>query len=597
MKKGTTEFYSGNIFHLQQQVALLAKKQDAFYWIRLLTFLFFASALGYGVYCSSFFYVLGGIVSFALFGYAVYADVALARKRRFLDAKISVNQKELDCLAYSFTQFHDGDEYAGLDQHLVADFQLFGKGSLYQFVSRCNTVLGRRQFATSLVQPLCDIEAIKDKQIAIKELADKFEFRQDFQAHGMNVDEAGNELDRLVHWLAQPAISIWKMRGLALFATAVNGAVLVLVALGILSVSSIGLGLAAGLWAVYSQKKIVDRAHDSLGKTSALFLKYSALFELAERVDFQSPVLVGIQSKLEHQGHRASEQIASLQSILNRFDLRYNVFVSIFINAYTGFDLLVLVALERWKNANSAYVKQWFEALSELDSLQSFGTLTFNTGDGWCFPKPQEHVFCIKGTAIGHPLIADDKRVCNSFDMQGRPSVRIITGANMAGKSTFMRTIACNMILAMNGAPVCAEQFRFTPVEILSSIKIEDSLLRNESYFYAELHRLQSIITRVGEQPKSLVILDEIMRGTNSKDKQVGTRGLVEKLIATQAPVIIATHDLSIGELEQSYPECVANYCFEVELNGNELYFDYTLKRGISTKLNASFLMQKMGIL
>ncbi len=161
----------------------------------------------------------------------------------------------------------------------------------------------------------------------------------------------------------------------------------------------------------------------------------------------------------------------------------------------------------------------------------------------------------------------------------------------------FYLPITVNLILAMNGAPVCSMDFVFTPCNIMSSIKIQDSLTNNESYFYAELLRLKDIIYHAKSNEKTFVVLDEILRGTNTKDKQLGSLGLLEKLISLNAVVIIATHDLAIAELERKYPESVVNYCFEVELTNDQLIFDYKLKQGISQKLNASFLMKKMEII
>jgi DNA mismatch repair ATPase MutS len=198
---------------------------------------------------------------------------------------------------------------------------------------------------------------------------------------------------------------------------------------------------------------------------------------------------------------------------------------------------------------------------------------------------------------LGHPLIKKEIRVNNNFTIKGKPSITIITGANMAGKSTFLRSISINLILAMNGAPVCAKKLIFSPSDIMSSIKIQDSLFKNESYFYAELLRLKEVITHANNNPQTIIFLDEILRGTNTKDKQNGTLGLLEKLISQKSIAFIATHDLSIGELEKKYPDIVKNYCFEVELTHDQLIFDYKLKNGISNKLNASFLMKKMGII
>jgi len=229
--------------------------------------------------------------------------------------------------------------------------------------------------------------------------------------------------------------------------------------------------------------------------------------------------------------------------------------------------------------------------------LISFATFAFNNNGSVVYPTVANDGFSVQAIDMGHPLINSTVRINNSFSISGMPTVLIITGANMAGKSTFLRTVGVNLLLGMNGAPVIAKSFTFTPCDIYSCIKIQDSLINNESYFYAELVRLKEIIEHCKKHPKTLVILDEILRGTNSKDKQIGSLGFIEKLIQLKVPLIVATHDLVIGELEQRYSGIAVNQCFEVELVNDELYVDYKLKKGISQKLNASFLLKKMEII
>jgi len=236
-------------------------------------------------------------------------------------------------------------------------------------------------------------------------------------------------------------------------------------------------------------------------------------------------------------------------------------------------------------------------ALSEFESLLSFSVFAYNNQESVSYPVISDNEFTFHAIELGHPLLHPSVRICNDISFSGTPSVLIITGANMAGKSTFLRTLSVNLILAMNGAPVCAKELVFTPCDIMSSIKIQDSLLNNESYFYAELLRIKDVIDHVKVNPRTLVILDEILRGTNTRDKHLGSVGLLEKLISLNSVVMIATHDLAIGELEKTYPDIVLNHCFEVELTNDQLIFDYKLKKGVSRKLNASFLMKKMGII
>jgi DNA mismatch repair ATPase MutS len=274
-----------------------------------------------------------------------------------------------------------------------------------------------------------------------------------------------------------------------------------------------------------------------------------------------------------------------------------NILVALLLNILFLYDIQVWLRLGRWKARNKIAVASWFEALCELDALSSLSVYAFNNADTVTYPEVAEEAFTFEAKEMGHPLLHPGTRVCNTVAFSGAPRVLVVTGANMAGKSTFLRTLSVNLILAMNGAPVCAKAFRFTPCDILSSIKIQDSLSNHESYFYAELVRIREIIEHLQANPRTLVVLDEILRGTNTRDKQTGSRGLLEKLISLNAIAIVATHDLTLGELETTYPGTVLNHCFEVELKGDQLIFDYQLKPGISQKLNASYLMRKMGII
>ena len=198
---------------------------------------------------------------------------------------------------------------------------------------------------------------------------------------------------------------------------------------------------------------------------------------------------------------------------------------------------------------------------------------------------------------LGHPLIDPETRVDNDMNLGKPGEFLIITGANMAGKSTFLRTVGVNLILAMNGAPVCAKSYEFVPIPLMTSVRATDSLEDHESYFYAELKRLKMLIDKLKEGKPIFIIVDEMLRGTNSRDKQVGSRKFIEQLIQLKGTGMIATHDLSLGTLADDYPKYARNKRFEVDITDNQLTFDYTLRDGISQNLNATFLMQQMGIM
>ncbi|NOX46905.1 MAG: DNA mismatch repair protein MutS, partial [Chlorobi bacterium] len=211
------------------------------------------------------------------------------------------------------------------------------------------------------------------------------------------------------------------------------------------------------------------------------------------------------------------------------------------------------------------------------------------------FPQVKNSDYIFKAEELGHPLIPKVERVDNEVGVKVK-GFSIITGANMAGKSTYLRTIGVNLILGMIGAPVCGRGITISPIQLYTSIRTDDSLQKNESYFYSELKRLKAIIDELKKGTKLFIILDEILRGTNSKDKHAGSEALLKQLIDLKASGIIATHDVALGNLEKSFPEHIKNRCFEVDINGSVLSFDYKLRDGVSKNMNATILMREMGI-
>jgi DNA mismatch repair ATPase MutS len=240
-------------------------------------------------------------------------------------------------------------------------------------------------------------------------------------------------------------------------------------------------------------------------------------------------------------------------------------------------------------------VQQWFDAMAEFEALSSLATTGFNNPD-WTTPVITPTHFTLKAMNAGHPLIPENRRVNNSLVVDGTGKIVLVTGSNMSGKSTFQRTCGVNMVLAMTGSPVCATSFEMSPVTIFTSMRIADSLEENTSSFYAELKRLAAIIKSVENGDKVFLLLDEILRGTNSNDRHIGSVALIRQLIANNAVGIVATHDLDLSKMANEYPNGIENYNFDVKIENDELYFDYKINAGICKSLNASILMKKMGI-
>ena len=279
---------------------------------------------------------------------------------------------------------------------------------------------------------------------------------------------------------------------------------------------------------------------------------------------------------------------------MNYLDTRLNIIIGVALNITFMFDHHIIRLLENWRTTNQEMLDSFFMVPAFFDSVISFSTLHFNH-PAFCWPEIQDEG--LEARELGHPLIPPDKRVVNDFISGPEEHIFIITGANMAGKSTFLRTMGVNMILAGAGAPVCSSSFRFEPLSVITGMRTTDSLADSESYFFAELKRLKRIVDMLTKGNKILILLDEILKGTNSTDKHAGSVALVKKFAENNCLALIATHDLTLGNLAGEFPSSVKNQHFESYIRGDELRFDYLLKQGIAKNMNASFLMQKMGII
>jgi DNA mismatch repair ATPase MutS len=314
-----------------------------------------------------------------------------------------------------------------------------------------------------------------------------------------------------------------------------------------------------------------------------------------EELNCSATLLIDLRENIITKG-KASKSILELKRILDRFDYRLNVLVFFVLNTFLLWDLRQIISLNKWKATNATLVDSWFATIAHLELINSLSTLSYNH-PSWVVPTVSESHFTIFATELGHPLINEDKRVNNGFSTEGTAKVSIVTGSNMAGKSTFLRSLGVNLVLAHMGAPVCAASFVFSPVELCSSMRIADNLAENTSTFYAELKKLKGIIEKVRDREKVFILLDEILRGTNSVDKHKGSEALIKQLISEDAVAVIATHDVELGKLESEYQGHISNYYFDVQVEGEELYFDYKIKRGICQSMNASLLMKKIGIM
>ncbi|MGE5943897.1 MAG: MutS-related protein, partial [Flavobacteriales bacterium] len=348
--------------------------------------------------------------------------------------------------------------------------------------------------------------------------------------------------------------------------------------------------LGLGISSMYMKK--INALSSNTDKVKDTFRQYALLLDLIENESFSSELLQQKQQRIQQEGKKASLIFTELSKSLDALDNRNNLISAIFGNGLFLSYIKNSYRIEQWINQHADKVADWFEVVSFFDAYNSLGTFTFNHPE-FVFPEIIEKGTVIKAENLGHPLLKKEKRVDSDVTINNEQFF-IVTGANMAGKSTFLRTVSLHIVMANVGLPVCAKSSSYSPVKLITSMRTSDSLTDDSSYFFSELTRLKYIVDTIQLEPY-FIVLDEILKGTNSTDKAIGSRKFVEKLVASHATGIIATHDLSLCEIEKELDE-VKNYYFDAEIINDELYFDYKLKEGICKNMNASFLLKKMNI-
>jgi DNA mismatch repair ATPase MutS len=338
--------------------------------------------------------------------------------------------------------------------------------------------------------------------------------------------------------------------------------------------------------------KKVTAQHVLLSNKEKLLHKFAMLLQLIRLGDWKGAAWLQARQAKAAEADRNLKQLARISNML---DQRLNLLVGVVLNSLVLFELHCAFNLERWKARHKKDVLDWLDVIAQMETVNSLATFAYNH-PAYTYPELRDTPG-VSGTAIGHPLIPAGECVVNDCSIGEREQFLIITGSNMSGKSTFLRSVGVNWLLAMTGAPVCAAAFSCNPLRIMTSMRIKDSIARHTSYFQAELLRLQHIIQVLKSGQQVFIILDEILKGTNSEDKLTGSRELIRNFLRFRCMGMIATHDLELGGLEPENPEQIRNYCFESSLSNGELHFDYRMRPGIARNKNATFLMKQMEII
>ena len=543
--------------------------------------------------------IIGGILLATLIPFLllVKRHNRLYYQKDWYETSIRHYQAELASLENNHSAFDGGKEWVDSSHPFSLDLDVFGDASLFQALNRTCTPFGAEMLSRWLRKPLDKKAAIEERQQSIRELSTYNDFRETFRITGClnKNDETG--MKELKEWIASPSVFLQK-RSNQWICWAVPVINIILFILGIFNIISMSwFGLAFCSFAIASSKLIrkITRIQESYHKTLKMLSTYVRLIELADKQPMESGILISLKEAFKSNGKKAPEVLGMLAKELDRLDLRNNLILYALLEGNMFWQLRQMLRIEQWKEEYGTHLLQWLEALGKLDALCALGTFAFNHPE-YAYPLITDQPFVFRAKNMGHPLMSREQCVVNDAEIPQRPYFLIITGANMAGKSTYLRTIGCNYILACIGAPVCCSSLEIYPAHLMTSLRTSDSLAHNESYFFAELKRLQQILERLKNGEEMFIILDEILKGTNSMDKQKGSLALVKQLLQLKANGIIATHDLLLGELKQHFTDEISNYCFEADIQNNELTFSYKLREGVAQNMNACFLMQKMGI-
>jgi ABC-type lipoprotein export system ATPase subunit len=582
-------FYTEKITSFSAQVSRLQNQLIRSSMLRLGVFI----ALVFGVY---FFFentkVIGVVLLFgtALFLFLITRHQDIKYKRDLLLQLIAINKKELKILNRDFHEFETGNQYQDTTHSYSHDIDLFGVGSFFQYANRTTLQSGTDTLASLLTSN--DITGIPQKQEAVKELASLPDWRQQFAAVACLV-QTKTKTKTVTSWLKTYEAFVPKQIPLlsTLFSV-ISGVCVVSYFFGLISGYMLFGWFLIGLIISGVFIKKVNKLATHTTQIHSTFQQYYKLIIQIETQDFKAALLQDQKKKIEGSGQKASAVLQKFSRYLSSLDQRNNILIGVLTNGFMLRDMRVSHHIEKWIIAHKKEVSTWFEVLHFFDGYTTLGAYAFNH-PSQTYPSITDGASILDMQEAAHPLLDPQRAVSNTMQID-TGQFFIITGANMAGKSTFLRTVALQIVMANMGLPTPAAQSQYSPIKLITSMRTTDNLTQDVSYFFSELQRLKYIVQAI-EKDTYFIILDEILKGTNSQDKASGSKKFIEKLVQSKATGIIATHDLSLCETANTYSE-VENYYFDASIENDELYFDYTFKKGICQNMNASFLLKKMGI-
>lgn len=583
--------YQSRIAKLEKKLAYVKRKAFWYSVLRLMVFL--------GIVVSLYFYYQQGypfiwlftlIAGIILFLFIVNQHTDIKYRQSILQNLIKINHNEIDVLHQKPSFLPDGAKYHQ-DYTYTADLDVFGPRSLYHMINRCFSEPGRKMLASWLIEPVFDMPLIQERQAANAAINKDPDIRQQFLAHGLAtfsgndtpqfypdkplIDSSTFAKIKFVRWIP-PLVTLICVAG-----------ALVLHYPNIIFYGFLLNLLLTGSF-LKSTMQVLQRADHTLKNLK----NYTEPLRVLIKPDYKNELLLEKKRKLND----IHIQLRLLQKRYNLLENRSNLLVGLILNGFLGYDFIALTLMQNWYQSNASKIPAWLDEIAWFESLFSLSTFSYNNPT-YTFPFLDREMG-IAGKNIRHPFIPDKDNVGNALAFMPPLKVILLTGSNMSGKSTFLRSLGVNQILALAGSVVAADEFHTGLYDILTSFRKADSIQEHTSLFYDELKKLRHIINTLdGSGRPALILLDEILRGTNSDDKYYGSMQVLLRLKDQPAMTMLATHDIALAQLEEIHGPLIQNYSFESEIRDGELHFDYKLHRGVAVNKNATFLMEKMGII
>jgi len=597
LNKNIHKVYSRRQVNYQNDLKQAQNKSRTISTMRLATFLLALGFLGYGYYGPHQALMFFALPIFGAFIFLIIQHGHVKQRIDFLEKLVQINKMGQQRLEGEWTSFPEiGSAYINLRHPYSTDLNIFGQGSLFQYLNSTSSFRGEKILVDYLSSP-GEFEDIKPRQEAVLDLASRLDFRQHFQAAGMDTffklqdpEEVTAWAEKGTFWRSSPGINA------VLFLPLFTFALFALAAVGLLPYwpALIMLALQAGV-ALLGERDAQHR-FEKTDKAVRRITRYVDLMQRIEQENFKGSFLRAQKKKLFPGKQPASHHIKSLVRIADRNNLRFSSPLIYFpLNIAIFWDLRTLKKLEEWRRNWGASIGEWFDAVGEIEALSALAGVCHDHPH-WIFPKVKKAPPAFQATNLAHPLIPTKERVGNDLSLPRPGTIFVITGSNMSGKSTLLRTVGINLVLAYAGSPVCASEMTCSLMQIYSKMQIHDNLEERVSTFYAELKRMKMIIDAAQKKEPLIFLLDEIFRGTNSRDRIKATRTVTRQLYDLNTVGLITTHDLELGALEKEYPGFIKNYHFTDQIYNGRIHFDYRLKPGISQTANAVTLMKMIGI-